>query len=108
VTFLTSLVQTAHGGELNASAAADLLVNSAHALTPALFATVLRMVNPAGTGPVIVALARGYLDKSVFTDETRHELTLRLSDPNHLEIWPAPKLSRRCQMTRALRRQHEV
>ena len=93
LTSLTWLVQTAHGGELDASAAADVLLNSAHALTPALFAAVLRMVDPGDIGPVIVALARGYLDKSVFSDETRHELTLRLSDPNQLEIWPAPKPS---------------
>ena len=93
LTFLIPLVRAAHGGKLDASAAADVLVNSRYAPTPALFATVLRMVDPADTGPVIVALARGYLDKSVFADETRHELTLRLSDPNQLEIWPAPELS---------------
>ena len=93
LTFLTPLVQAAHGSKLDASGAADVLLNSAHAPTPALFATVLRMVDPADTMPVIVALARGFLDKSVFTDETRHQLTLRLPDPNQLEIRPAPKPS---------------
>lgn len=90
LTFLTPLVQAAHGSKLDASTAADVLVNSRYVPTAALFAAVLRMVDPADAGPVISALARGYLDKSVFTDETRHELTLRLSTPNQLEIWPTP------------------
>ncbi len=91
--FLTRLVQTAHAGKLSASGAADVLVNSRYAPTAALFATVLRMVDPADAGSVILALARGYLDKSVFSDGTRHELALRLSAPNQLEIWPPPALS---------------